>query len=246
MKKISDQKVKALFIGAILVSLFSTLTMLDYINKKVAPFPSITGFASSGTGQVNVTIASVTSITASDLIINFGSCSPNITSGSNLSSNDTTNSWGTAGVCLVGGALPATEDNITIQNDGNDDVNVTVQSSVIASTFLGGTSPEFYFNSRNASSRPGCRNLSVKNSSFISGVRIPQATEENSIDSNMTGLQWNWKNITAAYTPYIVCENLSYTDSKDQVAVFARVFLPGDAPVRIGRNASLIFTAASS
>ena len=151
MKQLSNRTASILLLSAIVVSLVSTVSTVFKVNQFVLPFQGISGMATTTTGMVNITVASVVSISITDAIVDFGSCSPNGTIGANVSSNDTSTSWGAPGVCTVEGSPPTTNDNITIQNDGNDDVNVTVQSSVIASAFLGGTAPQFYFSSRNAS-----------------------------------------------------------------------------------------------
>ena len=184
--------------------------------------------AGSGTGMVNVTIAIVSSINLIDAQIDFGSCSPNATYGANVSSNDSSE-WGAPGVCSA--ATYSAPDNITIQNDGNKDVNVNVSTNVVASTFIAGTDPGFYFITRNASDRPGCSNYT--------GEPTPSDFD------GTQGMQWTWKSLASPNTEYLACDNLTYQDENDQFSLFVLLDLPPDTPILTGRNATLTFTAVS-
>ena len=227
MQQISNKAVTYLLVLAIIISVGGTMLNFYRITK-LTQAPAITGFATTSTGKVNVTIAAVSSITLADSLIDFGSCSPNST-GTNVSSNDST-SWGAPGVCS-GSASPP--DNITVQNDGNKNINVTVKTNTVAgSAFIGGTNPQFYFITRNASARPGCFN--------ITSAWLPESDF-----SGTTGMQLNWKSFAAADTEYLACANLTFTDANDQFSLFARLFLPADAPVAGQQNVTLTFTATN-
>ncbi len=68
----------------------------------------------------------------------------------------------------------------------------------------------------------------------------------NDTESNITGLQRIWLNISSASVGYPVCSNLSYPDTADSVAFYVRLFLPSDVTPGTGeKSATLTFTAAS-
>ncbi len=227
MEQISNKTLMFLLIVTIIVSIGSTIISLNKVNRLVSA--QLTGMATTSTGKVNVTIGAVSSITVvSPAVIDFGSCSPNASTGSNVSSNISTD-WGAPGVCAGSAAPP---DNLTVQNDGNKNANVTVKTNVIAgSTFIGGTDPGFYFSARNGSNRAGCNNLTVQNPpSGFSGT---------------TGMQLAWKSFAAAGTEYLACANLTYSDTNDQFSLFVLLDLPPDAPTSSEQNATLTLTAVS-
>ena len=232
MKQISNKTLTYLLIAAIVVSVGGTMVSINRLNKAMLQ-PGITGFAGTETGKVNVTIASVSSITIPDAVIDFGSCSPNASTGTNVSSNNS-NEWGAPGVCTKAGAAVAESDNITVQNDGNKNINISVKTSAIAgATFIGGTDPGFYYTTRNASNREGCFNITGHGH-----------TSPSNFDGT-TGMQLNWQSFVAADTEYLACTNLTYEDSADQFSFFVLLDLPPDAPVAGEQSVTVTFTAAN-
>jgi hypothetical protein len=240
MKQISNHALLSLLVVSIVVSVVGTVSNLNKINQLVEGSSSaasgISGFATTGTGNVNISIASTASISMTDSTIDFGACSPNST-GSNISSNDSTvESWGQLGICTVlGDATPNVNDNFTITNDGNADVNISIQINATASQFIGGGDPQIYFMARNGSDRPGCHNVSQETGNF----------SLNDTPSQKRGLQWPFRQFLAANTEYPVCINLTYNDSFDRIAVFMKLSLPSDAPSVGPKLALLTFTATS-
>jgi len=211
MQQISNKTLTFLLVATIVISVGGTMISLNRINRLV---PGATGMGT--TGKVNVSIASTASVNIVDAIIQFGSCAPTATYGCNVSSNVSS-----AECSCAGGSWP---DNITVQNDGNKYVNLTVKTTDLAASFIGGTSPKFWFSSRNATLRPGCYNSSVV------------------VDNN--GLQWDWFSFDTSNIEYTACANLTFDDANDQLAVFAKLFLPADAPISLTNNsATLTFTA---
>jgi len=191
---------------------------LGRINQLI---PRTTGMGT--TGIVNVSIAQTSSVNVIDTEVQFGSCAPTATYGCNVSSNATS-----AECSCTGGIWP---DNITVQNDGNIDLNLTVKTTDLASTFIAGTAPKFWFNVRNGSTRPGCFNSSE-------GFLGPTSAYG---DKHM---QWTWFSFDTSNVEYTACLNLSYPDANDQIEVFTKLFLPADAPISTAnRSATLTFTA---
>ncbi len=223
MREISDKALTFLLIAAIIVSVGGTIISLNTLNRLI---PRITGLGTTTTGLVNVSLASVASITIVDSQIDFGSCAPAATYGLNVTSNTSTE----PSACSAGGGT--WPDNITVKNDGNTNLNVTVKTNVIASTFISGADPYgplFMFSVRNASNYPGCNN--------ITGIQV-----ESGFDGS-TGMQWDWRNFTAANTEYPACINLTPTTDYHSIYVFAKIFIPADTPQATDANATLTFTA---
>ncbi len=225
MEQMSNKTLVFLLIAVIVVSVGGTIISLNRLNQLIPK--GITGMGI--TGVVNVSIAAVSSINIIDTTIDFGSCSPNATYGSNISSNNS-DDWGARGVCKVGDAVVSRTDNITVQNDGNKDVNVTVKTGINAADFIGGTTPGFYFNTRNGSDRAGCFNHT--------GGPVPSGFDGNK------GMQYNWKNFGGTIsTEFLACANLTYQDENDQLSLFVLLDLPPDTPVQTEQEATLTFTA---
>ncbi|MFH1133553.1 MAG: hypothetical protein V1735_03620, partial [Nanoarchaeota archaeon] len=150
---ISNRTLAILMLFAIVISLGG----LYLSTNRLARIGGITGFASSGTGSVNVTIVSFNSIAIEDALINFGNCTPTAGTGDNLSSNESSEP---ACVTTGGTGSGVYPDNVSVSNDGNTNINVTVKTSNTG-TFIGGTSPKFWYSSRNASVYGGCHNTST-------------------------------------------------------------------------------------
>ncbi len=241
MKQISSKALLTLLVASVVVSVVGTIINFNKLGQLVPQMSGsgITGFATTATGTVNVTIASVSSIIMADNTINFGSCAPNSSVGSNLSSNVSTLSWGAPGVCTLNGTAPATTDFFVVQNDGNKEVNVSIEINDTAANFVGGTSPQIYFMARNQTGRPGCTNRTGVGASWSYNCTFTDVT------SCTNGIQWPFREITAAATPFVVCSALNYTDTADSIGVALKLSLPTDATPRGERALSFTFTAAT-
>ena len=226
MGQISNQALTVLVLAAVVVSVAGTIVSINKVNQIFSG--EVTGMAASTTGIVNVTLASIASIAIDDGQITFGSCLPNGSVGCNATSNST----GDPGCCSSNGIWP---DNITVRNDGNTNINVTVQTNILASSMIGGVTPygaEMYYSVRNASANAGCFN-----------VTGPE--EIGSPFDDTFGMQWDWRNFSAANTAYLACRNLTPVVTANSFSLFAKVFIPADAPQKTGANATLTFTAAN-
>jgi len=220
---VSNKTLAFFLVLAVIASIGGLFISLDRLSRMM----QITGYASSGTGTANVTIIGVNSISIVDNLINFGACTPNPSTGSLVSSNDTS----TLGICL----LNASKDNITITNDGNNFVNLTLQSSVTAATLIGGTGPSVLFTAKNASANPGCAGQAV----YCGGSICSCSNYDNCT------LPRTWFNITAATTNYRVCGNMTYGATSNTVEVYVQLFLPYDTPPKVNSQATLTFTAST-
>lgn len=234
MEQVSDKTIMFLLIAAIIISIGGTIVSINRLNQLI---PRVTGLGTTTTGKVNVTLANVNSISITDSQIDFGSCSPNSSTGSNLSSNisngTTWQSWGSPGVCV---SIVNSPDNITIKNDGNTNLNISVKTNVIASTFIGGDSPYgplFMFSVKNDSDSPGCNNATGTTWTAQKEFNIGR------------GMAWNWSNFTVADEDYLACANLTPVANRDSINLFVKLYIPADAPQKTDTNATLTFTATN-
>mgnify|MGYP000618004573 CR=1 FL=1 len=90
----------------------------------------ITGYATTDTGVVNVSITSSASIVFTTTLLDFGNGTVN-------TSRATLDSEGT----VTGGTWAATSTGLVLENNGNVDVNLTLATNDTVANFIGGTSP---------------------------------------------------------------------------------------------------------
>jgi len=118
--EISNKTLAMFLVAAIVVSIAGTIISLNKLGQLGAP---ITGYATSGTGNVSLNVQSSLSITtADDNNIDFGACTPQ--SGTDTVITSEANGGGTANICSAFVA-----DEILVRNDGNVDANVTINAS---------------------------------------------------------------------------------------------------------------------
>ena len=119
MKEFSDTTVTVLLVVALLSAFGGFITILTVIG---GDFSLLTGFATTQTAIVNVTIAAPTAITITPSVIEFGSGA--LTAGAAATPLNTSVQ-----------ALPSTfakPSPINVTNDGNTDVNVTINGTLPA------------------------------------------------------------------------------------------------------------------
>jgi len=215
--EVSNKTIAFMLLLAIIVSTSGTLYSLNRL-RSLSP----TGLVSYG--YTNISIAGTSSIAMLDTGIDFGSCTPSASGWLNVSSNETSVS-----VCDYNAVSPP--DRIRLKNDGNLYVNVTMQSSVIASTFIGGSEPGFYYDTNNSPINPGCGNTGMLNKCTELG--------------NCTTATWT--NITSTSdTTYKVCGNLTYGSTSNEVDLYILVQIPYDAPADAAvSSATLTFTGST-
>lgn len=194
--EISNRMLLYLSVFAIFITLFGATISMVKMGKFELPF--ITGLAASSTqtGTVNVTIANTISISLNTSFADFGngslSAAPSYTA-----------------VNTTAAANPSTFNEpygIVVRNDGNVDINITLNGSA-ASTFLGGTTPSYMWNTSDNES----------NSCGASGL--------NYSTKNITG------NITSVTTTHQrVCSNLTFPDATDEIIIEIYLNLSPDMP----------------
>lgn len=221
-------------IAAICVSLGGTFITLNRL-AEVERVTYITGAATTDTGQGLLDITSQMSliVNSTEDEIDFGSCAPDVPNNNpySLYSNVTE---GTASDqnCSLGRPQPF-PDYIEIINNGNQDLNLTVQSSKTSTTFIGGTGAYFGFMTTNAT---GAR--SDAGGDLNGGCNIKEGYGD--------GTTLDWTEFSAAATKYQACKNLSYTSGKYQVTrLYLMVTIPPVPGVSGAQTSDLTFTADS-
>ena len=162
----------------------------------------LTGFATFDTGVVNVTISATTDINLIEPAnVDFGTGT--LTIGGNTSLNTSDTAWG-------GNGNPGTFNEpgpFTVRNDGNTELNISVNSSNTAASFIGGSNPGYYFvPSPIGSGRDGCG-----------------GDDGNNITA------WNSTLTAFSTTAVQVCENLTFADTGDEMNISIFVDIPTDA-----------------
>ncbi len=193
--KISSNMLIILVILALLSIITSMLIILDRLGA-----PSmLSGLATADIGVVNVTISATTDINLIVDNVDFGT-STLLTGGQNTSVNTSDTVWG-------GSVNPGTFSNpgpFMIRNDGNAEVNLTVNSSATAQSFIGGTNPGYYFVGSFAGARDGC-----------GGAVGDNVTSNSTINPFST-------------TPVPICDNLTFPDNGDQMNISIFIDIPPD------------------
>jgi hypothetical protein len=229
MEDISNKTLALLLVVAILTSVGGLTLSLNRINR-LAWTPGITGQAiSNGNGRINVSIGGVTSINVTDDYLNFGACSPVPASGSTFNSNYTN---AVATPIDTYNCTMVAPDNLTIRNIGNTNVNLTASFATNGS-FIGGLNPQLWFYSQNDTNAPGCGQ--------VAGTAYDCTVSPSESNCSTT---WGWFEITKNnyQANNKICLNLSASENRNSVIVYAKIFVPPDAPVATGLNTTVMFT----
>lgn len=221
MEEISNRTLAVLLVAAIIISLGGTILSLNRImpQRQFGEMSEVTGRAESGEGYVNLSIAGGISITTADNNrINFGACTPlgggfiTITSEANASN------------CVEGDVGATASKNITVRNNGNVFVNVTMVSTDEGEAQAG---------------TGGFLVAPSSDTSYIAFKPMPTwaagygfGCQNNTIlgyNSTITdGHGWGgYQNITAG-TKYVVCGNLSYLTNANSFGIAIMIGIPQD------------------
>lgn len=206
MKQISNKTLAILICIALFISILgTTITLIDLGRIQ---FPFITGLP---TGIVNVTVASLVSITLPNSLVNFGNGSATISPLTYVNTTATAN--------------PSTFNepgDLQVQNDGNDDINITMNGSVVGTSgWLPGGSI-YQWQGRNSTSRNGC----LVNTSAKKVIQDQTAT----VNATMQ----------------IVCENLTYLDTADQVNISIFLAIPANITAGTYSDSSVLIQAVAT
>ncbi len=191
MAELSNRTLAGLLVIAIVISVIGTLFSIN----KVGQLAAITGMATSDSAKANVTIQGVVALNATNNIV-FGSGT--LAEGGFRTINTHANNIATGGFhnCIDYNMSHGNNcTGIVIENTGNVNINVTVNASAAASSWIGGTGSTAQFNATAGNASSG--------------------TEQNGCT---TSGQKGFANVTTlGTTKSRVCSNLSFTDGADKV-----------------------------
>jgi hypothetical protein len=202
MSELSNKTLATLLVVAIAVSVLGTFLV---INKPM----TITGYSTNGTGVVNLTITGLIALNVTGSI-ELGNCS--VRQDALYAIVDTCGPDTDAE-----GDCNTTDDNLTMYNQGNIDLNVTVVSDKTLAQFIGG-------------------NLSYANQTI-------NATDKEAGSCNGTGANYD---VTLDDSPAInFCDSFTNEETRDELYGCIKLFIPNDAPPGV-RTETLLFTASPS
>ena len=187
----------------LVLALLSIITSMILILERLGAPGFLSGLATFDTGVVNVTISATTDINLIEPAnVDFGTGTL-VSGGGNTSLNTSDAAWG-------GGNNPTTFDDpgpFTVRNDGNTEVNISINSSNTAATFIGGTNPGYYFvPSPTGTGRDGCGGDDSNNITAYNSTLTAFST---------TSVQ--------------VCDNLTFADTGDEMNISIFIDIPNDA-----------------
>lgn len=211
---ISNKTLALFLLGAIVVSLGGTILSLNKLGDL-----QTTGFVTQ-TGQVDLEINASLSITTEDNSeIDFGTCSPFPAVPGTINSE---NGLNTTAMC---GAYAG--DGIFVRNNGNVNVNITVQASNVGSVH-GGT----FLNATSNTSAIAHRTANEGNDSPFTG----------GCEGVVVG---SYTNFTAINTPVLICSNLTFGALANSMETHVQIVVPHDVPVG-PQSVTLTFTAEAN
>jgi hypothetical protein len=213
MVEVSNNVLAGLFLIALVVTVIGVASIYTYS-------PNLTGAATTGTGQANVTITGQVSLTMLQDITNFGDGTPASGTALNISTEEENTNGFNNGSYSNGTDFGTNAENegfanaMVIENDANQNIQVTITSNASATDFPGGTSqtPLFMYKV-------------LQNES-----------------SSCTSLQdvGNWTNTDTS--PTTICSSMDEQPSSDTVQVHFLLQIPDDAIG--GKIATLTFEAS--
>ncbi len=220
---VTNKTLGLLLIAAIVVSLGGTFVSLNKLDGV-----STTGYATNNeSGTVTLSVGAALSIVLPNApeSIPFGECIPDVTLDLILDS-----SLGQAGVnnsvCSLTGAFP---DNITLENDGNVDANVTVRADVNGTNLFDAPVDNGWiaYKANNVAGDAGCSTGTLQTAYRNFTVEDDDPGDATDLDDNP------------------VCDNLTYGNAADRIALSIRIQLPAATTSTVGLS-TITFEATES
>jgi len=228
---ISNRTVLALLLATLAVSLGGTFITLSTLNERLAGvgLEGVTGYALIPNGTASLTITTSSSIRFTADTVAFGSGFVNGTSGNNC----TLTTMSGTGYANTPPCASFTELNhgFTVENDGNTNLTVELQSNRTATQFIGIDSALFLWNVT-LNETGSCVNKSGTARSAVS----PNTTDANQCSGSNCGAIFE---AVSAGAYKVICQSLLYDDTKDALDIDINITIPIDAPAG-GKQAGLI------
>ncbi len=253
-----------MLLAALVVSVAGAFMTLDQLGSS-----GFTG-AATGTGTSTATITADLSISVSNAdntIVAFGSGVVDSTDAyavlyseptEGLTNTDNSSGWA------------AVNDNLSVQNNGNTDLNITVKSSnksgIGDGSFvcqgsglctIGGGSQTYKDNGTDfafkvasaevdATNGQACKSFGYAISQITGGGDVTGALQNNTAAvGNLTNQSWN--SFVGTNVEYDACKCLQHEINNDEIAVFFKASVPQDAGVVSGgSSATLTFTSSAA
>jgi hypothetical protein len=229
MAEISNRTLAILLVGAIVVSLMGTFISLNKLSQiGPAQLNQMTGMYSinrSGTVLLGVTSSSSFKVNYN---VDFGTIQPNAT-GFWISTDSDNTGWAGA---LAQNCSNATGNlhscsGLEIENDGNEVLNISFNTTMNASGLIGGTNPAFAFMARNG-------NLSGSVYQMGCNGTMPNSTLWTNIVANNSYILCNGSSIGA--TP---SSGFGYVAGADKMTIEFNLTIPNDAPQKTSSTATI-------
>ncbi|MFA6073357.1 MAG: hypothetical protein WC758_04555 [Candidatus Woesearchaeota archaeon] len=215
MGDLSNKSLSIFLLASIVVSLGGVLMILS--NVSMSP----TGYATTATGTVNLSVATSKSITTADSnIINFGMC--NVTPGivDYINSERLLN---TTSKCTMAAAA-----NISVRNDGNSNGAVTATFNGCAPGF-GNSSCTFLTSSGSLKSTFAYKTTSAGIGSYTGGC---------------TGAVTSYTAINSTGASYTICTTLATHPTANSAIMNVQIGLAPDVAVQSNTAVSVSYTIA--
>ncbi len=215
MDDISNRTLAIFLITAIVVSLGATVTTLNRLSS------GPTGRATTGDGEVNLSISNTASILMNSVVIDFGSGYVNATKCTNATLTTNESGFSDPGDCWV--ATPNDADTpILLENNGNVNATLTVT----------GETGQTFFNSYSGSY------MSVYNFTWKARNNESSACTEWSGTASSA-----YNNFTGGADS--ICDNFRFIpENQDELAVDIRITVPVDLPPGQYQDSDVTFTVA--
>lgn len=241
---------KVLMAVAVFAVLIAAVNMVATFAKVSETKAQIAGFASSEQGNATLEVVGIASIIFSNNLINWSDGAVDVANGftyANLTSNNTlgggapvtpesgnrtAGSYGNAGDA---GSFNNVTRGLVIENVGNSNVSLMLNSSLNAALLIGGTSPLFQWQLNQVTTDDtGGATDGEANSCKLGGLA--------------NGLQYaTWTDVPYGGVGYYVCGNLTQVGNNggfnNEVEIDLRLAVPQDAPTG-KKNATITATAA--
>jgi hypothetical protein len=213
--ELSNKALAVLLLAAMVISLGGTIISLNRMSSV-----QTVGYASSAVGQIQLDIGNSVSITTVDNnAIDFGSCTP--ISGAGIVANVTSDLLeNTTTVCPGFTTL----DNISVRNDGNTNVSVTLQASKCAPgsgnsscTFMNSTSGGALFMYKT-----------------VTGGGLGNSGALNFSNGCLVGMINAYTSFTGTHSGLAGCGKLMYGLNNNSFVTHFKIGVPSDAPLGLG------------
>jgi hypothetical protein len=221
---------------ALVVSVVGTVITIDRLGMIGVGSSSGSGFTGAATGTSDIVVTTTASVTVTNSTLSLGAGT--VASNATFTLIDTASATGVDDGTWVNGTK-----NLTIENDGNVGINVTIQSNVTRGNATGADTGSYSFACSGETGGDACGGAFTNNT----GVELEFAyfyldSEDGSCTAGMDTSDYQSFNNSAV--EYKLCGCLSPTDSRDEGAVYLQIGIPNDAAGT--KEATLTFTATQS